>query len=143
MSKLEQKARRILSYDTVLSLLADQAVSPRAKELALAIEPKDDLFDIEPLMRQCSDAKAMMEFEKVVEELSGGNIQVEVYTDATLFTQEEEGVAVVGGDADMTLSSASWLTTGSPWVSMFTAGYVFKLRSHDQRAQRRDRQERV
>lgn len=75
-------------------------------------------------------AKAMFEFEKVVEELSGGNIQVEVYTDATLFTQEEEVVAVAGGDADMSLVSASWLTTGSPWIGMFTAGYVFKSYDH-------------
>ncbi len=39
-------------------------------------------------------------------------------------------MAVVGGDADMTLTSASWLTTGSPWISMFTAGYVFKNYDH-------------
>ena len=75
-------------------------------------------------------AKAMLEFEKVVEDLSGGEIQVEVYTDATLFNQEEEVAAVVGGDADITLTSASWLTTGSPWISMFTAGYVFTSYDH-------------
>ncbi|MDO4548148.1 MAG: sialic acid TRAP transporter substrate-binding protein SiaP [Clostridia bacterium] len=75
-------------------------------------------------------AQAMMEFERVVEELSGGNIDVEVYTDAVLFTQEEEVVAVAGGDADMSLVSASWLTTGSPWIGMFSAGYVFKSYEH-------------
>ncbi|MEG1604932.1 MAG: sialic acid TRAP transporter substrate-binding protein SiaP [Clostridia bacterium] len=75
-------------------------------------------------------AKAMMEFKKTVEELSAGNIQVEVYTDATLFSQEEEVVAVAGGDADMSLISASWLTTGSPWIGMFSAGYVFKSYEH-------------
>ena len=46
-------------------------------------------------------AKAMMEFERYVEEASGGNIDVEVYTDAVLFTQEEEAVAVAGNDAQM------------------------------------------
>ncbi len=75
-------------------------------------------------------AQAMMKFKETVEELSGGNITVELYTDATLFSQEEEVVAVVGGDADMTLTASSWLTTGSPWVSMFTAGYVFKSYDH-------------
>ncbi len=75
-------------------------------------------------------AKAMLEFEKTVEELSGGNIEVEVYTDAVLFTQEEEVVAVAGGDADMSLVSASWLTTNSPWLGMFSAGYVFKSYDH-------------
>ena len=75
-------------------------------------------------------AKAMMEFERYVEEASGGNIDVEVYTDAVLFTQEEEVVAVAGNDAQMSLVSASWLTTGSPWVGMFAAGYTFKSYDH-------------
>ena len=75
-------------------------------------------------------AQAMMKFKEKVEELSGGNITVEVYTDAQLFSQEEEVAAVVMGDADMTLTSASWLTTGSPWVSMFTAGYLFNSYDH-------------
>lgn len=75
-------------------------------------------------------AKAMMEFEKYVEAASGGNIDVEVYTDAVLFTQEEEVVAVAGNDAQMSLVSASWLTTGSPWVGMFAAGYTFKSYDH-------------
>lgn len=75
-------------------------------------------------------AKAMMEFEKYVEEASGGNIQVEVHTDAVLFTQEEEVVAVAGNDVQMSLVSASWLTTGSPWIGMFAAGYTFKSYDH-------------
>lgn len=75
-------------------------------------------------------AKAMKEFEKYVEEASNGELQVEVYTDAVLFTQEEEVVAVAGGDAQMSLISASWLTAGSPWVGMFAAGYTFKSYDH-------------
>ncbi|MCR5160426.1 MAG: sialic acid TRAP transporter substrate-binding protein SiaP [Lachnospiraceae bacterium] len=75
-------------------------------------------------------AQAMMKFKETVEELSGGNITVDVYTDAQLFAQEEEVAAVVMGDADMTLTAASWLTTGSPWVSMFTAGYLFNSYDH-------------
>ena len=75
-------------------------------------------------------AKAMMEFEKYVEEASAGNIEVEVYTDAVLFTQEEEVVAVAGNDAQMSQISASWLTSGSPWVGMFAAGYTFKSYDH-------------
>ena len=75
-------------------------------------------------------AQAMMKFKEYVEEASAGNITVDVYTDAQLFNQEEEVTAVPGGDADMTLTSASWLTTGSPWVSMFTAGYLFNSYDH-------------
>ena len=75
-------------------------------------------------------AQAMMKFKEACEELSDGNITVEVYTDAQLFSQEEEVAAVVMGDADITLTAASWLTTGSPWVSMFTAGYLFNSYDH-------------
>ncbi len=75
-------------------------------------------------------AQAMQKFKETVEDLSGGNITVDLYTDATLFAQEEETAAVAAGDCDMVLSSASWLTTGSPWVSMFTAGYMFKSYDH-------------
>ena len=75
-------------------------------------------------------AQAMMELKNYVEEASEGNITVDVYIDAQLFSQEEEVTAVAGGDADMTLTSASWLTTGSPWISMFTAGYLFNSYDH-------------
>lgn len=75
-------------------------------------------------------AQAMQKLKETIEAESGGNITVEVYTDAQLFSQEEEVAAVVMGDADMTLTSASWLTTGSPWVSMFTAGYLFNSYNH-------------
>ena len=75
-------------------------------------------------------AQAMMALKEYVEEKSEGNMTVEVFTDAQLFSQEEEVTAVAGGDADMTLTSASWLTTGSPWISMFTAGYLFNSYEH-------------
>lgn len=75
-------------------------------------------------------AQAMNVFKDTVEDLSDGNITVDVYTDSTLFTQDEETAAVMAGDADMVLSSAAWLTTGSPWVSMFNAGYMFKSYDH-------------
>ncbi len=75
-------------------------------------------------------AKAMMELKDYVEKSSGGNIIVDVYTDSAIFTQAEEVSAVAMGDADITLTSPSWLASGSPWESMFTAGYLFKNYDH-------------
>ena len=75
-------------------------------------------------------AKAMMEFEKYVEEASGGNIQVEVYTDAQLYPQEMEVSAVAMNMAQMSLISASWISDGSPWGGLFAAGYVFTSYDH-------------
>lgn len=89
-------------------------------------------------------AQSMMEFEKYVEETSGGNIQVEVYTDAVLFPQEMEVTAVaMGTEAQMSLISDIWLAGGSPWAGLFAAGYDSPAMIHDLRPQRRDRQGRL
>ncbi|HPY11859.1 MAG TPA: sialic acid TRAP transporter substrate-binding protein SiaP [Sphaerochaeta sp.] len=75
-------------------------------------------------------AGAMMVFKETVERLSGGQIKVLTYDSASLFKQEQEVSAVVSGQADITATAASWLTDKSPWVSMFTAGYIFKSYEH-------------
>jgi TRAP-type transport system periplasmic protein len=75
-------------------------------------------------------AGAMKVFKETVERVSAGNIKVLTYDSASLFKQEQEVSAVKSGQADITCTSASWLTDGSPWVSMFTAGYIFKSYNH-------------
>lgn len=74
--------------------------------------------------------QAQQVFKEKVEELSGGNITVECYDSGTLYGQDTETDALKNGDVDMIYSSASWLTDGSPWVSMFTAGYMFQSYDH-------------
>jgi tripartite ATP-independent transporter DctP family solute receptor len=75
-------------------------------------------------------AGAMQVFKETVEKVSNGNIKVLTYDSASLFKQDQEVAAVKSGQADITATSASWLTDGSPWVSMFTAGYIFKDYDH-------------
>lgn len=75
-------------------------------------------------------AKAMSLFKDTVTELSDGNITVELNTDAKLVQQDQETTAVSNGEVDIVLSSASWLSQNSPWISMFTAGYMFKDNDH-------------
>lgn len=75
-------------------------------------------------------AGAMKVFKETVEKVSNGQIKVLTYDSASLFKQEQEVSAVKSGQADITATSASWLTDGSPWVSMFTAGYMFKSYDH-------------
>lgn len=69
---------------------------------------------------------AMLEFKRVVEAESNGSIVVETYDSGSLFKQDQEVAAVKSGQADIVYLSASWLTDGSPWIGMFTAGYIFK-----------------
>jgi len=74
--------------------------------------------------------EAMMKFEEIVEEKSGGNIKVDTYHSGSLFKQDQETAAVKSGEADIIYSSAPWLVEGSPWLSMFNAGYMFKTYDH-------------
>lgn len=69
--------------------------------------------------------EAAVEFKKVLETISNGKMKVEYYNQGTLFKQDAEVAAVKSGDADIVYLSASWLSENSPWVSMFSAGYVF------------------
>lgn len=69
-------------------------------------------------------------FKSKLEEVSGGTMTVENYYNGTLFAQNAEVAALRAGDCDMIYSSAAWLTDGSPWVSMFSAGYLFKSYDH-------------
>ena len=75
-------------------------------------------------------AGAMMVFKEVVERVSGGNIKVLTYDSASLFKQEQEVSAVRTGQADISAVAAPWLTDGSPWISMFGAGYIFQSYEH-------------
>lgn len=75
-------------------------------------------------------AGAMQVFKETVERVSGGQIKVLTYDSASLFKQEQEVAAIKSGQADITATAAAWLTDDSPWVSMFTAGYIFKSYDH-------------
>lgn len=114
--------KKVLSLLLVLVMVLVMSATASADKVKLVVSLTAVSTD--------THALAMKVFKDTVEELSGGEIEIELHTDAVLFTQEEEVVAVAGGDADMSLISASWLTTGSPWVGMFTAGYVFKSYDH-------------
>ncbi|HYE11644.1 MAG TPA: sialic acid TRAP transporter substrate-binding protein SiaP [Patescibacteria group bacterium] len=74
--------------------------------------------------------EAMMKFKEVAEAKSNGSIKVDTYHSGSLFKQDQELAAVKSGQADIVYMSASWLSEGSPWISMFSAGYMFKSYDH-------------
>ena len=75
-------------------------------------------------------AKAMNKFSELVAEKSDGALIVEVYQSGSLFKQDQEVAAVKSNTATMADLNGVWLTDGSPWVSMFGAGYMFKSYDH-------------
>lgn len=74
--------------------------------------------------------EAMMKFEEIAEAKSNGSIKVDTFHSGSLFKQDQELAAVKSGEADIVYSSAPWLAEGSPWISMFNAGYMFKSYDH-------------
>lgn len=75
-------------------------------------------------------AQALVILKETVEKLSGGTIKIINYDSAALFKQEQETSAVRSGQVDFVSSAPAWLTEGSPWLSMFTAGYIFQTYDH-------------
>ena len=74
---------------------------------------------------------SMYAFKETVERISGGTIKVTCFDSGALFKQEQSVAALKSGQIDFSHDmSASWLTDGSPWVSMFTAGYIFQSPEH-------------
>lgn len=108
---------------------AAEASTAEAAPAADAGEPVNLVFSIAAVP---TDAHGMAQqtFKETLESISGGNMTVECYDSGTLYGQDTEHDALKNGDVDMIYSSASWLTDGSPWISMFTAGYVFQSYDH-------------
>jgi tripartite ATP-independent transporter DctP family solute receptor len=75
---------------------------------------------------------AMMVFERELERLSEGKIDVEVYHSGQLFTQNGEQAAVrrKNGGTDLVYSGPNWLAEYVPYMSMFAAAYMFKDYNH-------------
>lgn len=75
-------------------------------------------------------AQAQDIFKEKLEEISGGNMTVEVYNNSTLFDQDTEKTALLDGDVDIIYNAPTWVANGSPWISMFTAAYLFNDYDH-------------
>lgn len=74
--------------------------------------------------------QAMFEFKRVVEEMSNGQMRVDVHHSAELFTQEAEIAAVRRGNLDMMYGGPNWLAEMVPYMSMLAAPYIFESYEH-------------
>lgn len=114
----------------IVTLLLAALVLPMAfAQASTEVKPVELVYTMTAVPTD-AHAGAMRVFKETVERVSNGQIKVLTYDSASLFKQEQEVSAVKSGQADMTATAASWLTDGSPWVSMFTAGYIFKSYDH-------------
>lgn len=123
-------SKKLISALLVLSLSSLMVFAQGSKEETTAGSKPIELVYTMTAVPTDAHAGAMKVFKEVVEKESNGQIKVLTYDSASLFKQDQELAAIKSGQADITATSASWLTDGSPWVSMFTAGYMFKNYDH-------------
>lgn len=74
--------------------------------------------------------QAMFEFERVVEDISGGEIQVETFPAGELIVQDQLLPSVRRGNIDIAYAGPNWLAQFVPYISMFAAPYVFDSYEH-------------
>ncbi len=98
-------------------------------------EPADDAEPITLTWSSVSvpddaHSKAMLEFERVVEEVSGGQIEVEIFLSGELYNQGTDLPAMRRGNLDMAYTGPNWIAEFMPYVSMFAAPYIFDSYEH-------------
>ena len=69
-------------------------------------------------------------FAKKIEELSGGQIKVQVYASGTLFTQVGEVTAMMNGDLELSTLAFQDMSPYVPAAAMFAAPYIFTSYEH-------------
>ena len=69
-------------------------------------------------------------FKEKIEELSGGQIKVEVYASGTLFTQQGEVTAMMNGDLELSTLAFQDMSPYVPTAAMFAAPYAFTSYEH-------------
>ena len=69
--------------------------------------------------------KAMFEFKRVLEDITDGQMMVEVYPNGELYNQDSLLPALRRGNLDMAYTGPNWLSQFVPYMSMFAAPYIF------------------
>ncbi len=69
-------------------------------------------------------------FAQKIEELSGGQIKVKNFASGTLFTQQGEVTAVMGGDLELSTLAFQDMAPYLPTAAMFAAPYMFTSYDH-------------
>ena len=117
-------------------LLLIAAIALLTPALALATGVEEEMDEVVTLtwssvsVPDDAHSKAMLEFEQVVEEVSGGQIQVEIFLAGELYNQDTGLPAMRRGNLDMHYTGPNWLAEFVPYVSMFAAPYIFDGYEH-------------
>lgn len=70
------------------------------------------------------------EVKRVLEEISGGTMKLDLYLSGTLFSQDAETEALMNGDLDLCYTSSQWIAEYVDEANMFTAMYLYNDVDH-------------
>lgn len=70
------------------------------------------------------------EVKRVLEEISGGTMKLDLYLSGTLFSQDAETEALMNGDLDLCYTSSQWIAEYVDEANMFTAMYLYNSVDH-------------
>ena len=57
---MNERTLRVLEYNKILEMLADQAVSRAAKRLAAELKPSDSVYDVREMLSETSEAVSVI-----------------------------------------------------------------------------------
>lgn len=75
-------------------------------------------------------SQAIKKFAKYIEDMTDGQITVDVYLQGKLFGQNAVRQAIRVGNVAMTYSAPWYLTDEVPYMNMFTSGYLYTSYEH-------------
>lgn len=73
---------------------------------------------------------AMYVFEDILEKITDGKIEVEIYHSGSLYPQDTQFDAMRRGNLEMGFTGSGTMSEYIPYLTMFTAGYFFKDYEH-------------
>ncbi len=111
-------------------MVAALALAPLAGHEALAQDEPIKLRISTAAVDSDWHAQALHIFEDWLDRSSPGTFDVEIHTNATLFKQGTEPIAMQRGNLEMTLMSMQDISKQIPELSIFTAGYLIRDPAH-------------
>jgi len=121
--------KKMMILFLALTVVAGTICANGQKDAEGSVKPVELIFTSVSVSGD-SHTEAMYVFADKVKELTGGSVEVKVYDNGTLFTQENEFDALVSGEADMAYISFPTIATQIPEFGMFGSGYFFSSYAH-------------
>lgn len=133
---------KLLVFIIVLAMIfAFAACTPKETEETAPAEQTSQSNEEKPMEKltwkfsvlgneELAQTQGVYEFERVIEEVSGGMIEVDVYINGTLYNQDAASDALIAGDLELNLSTFGFIGDFYAPATMFSRAYNFNDYDH-------------